>query len=340
MITTNGFVELHCHLREPGFEYKEDLESGMAAAKAGGYGIICPMPNTNPVCDNVETLKYIQQRAAQIGGVRVLPVCAMTKGLNSDELVDFEALHNAGAIAFSNDGRPVENMETFKRILQEGKRLGLVMFSHAENTEFSPYDKRSEYTAVARELKVVEEVGSQLHFCHISTKESLELIRLAKKKGLNVTCETAPHYFTLTSRHDEARFKMNPPLRSDEDRLAVIEALKDGTIDAIATDHAPHSIEEKTKPFESAPFGIVGSETAFALSYTNLVREGHLTLEQLLEKMIDNPARIIGVEPFGRVEIDLEEEWVVKASEFKTKAKISPFEGMKLYGKVKRSEYV
>lgn len=340
MIVTKGFVELHCHLREPGFEYKEDIASGMAAAKTGGYGIICPMPNTNPVCDNVETLKYIQARAAQIGGVKVLPVCAMTKDLNSDELVDFEALHNAGAIAFSNDGRPVENMATFKRILQEGKRLGLVMMSHAENTEFSPFDNRSEYTAVGRELKVVEEVGGQLHFCHISTKESLELIRTAKKKGLNVTCETAPHYFTLSGRHDEARFKMNPPLRSEVDRLAVIEALQDGTIDAIATDHAPHSIEEKTRPFNEAPFGIVGFETAFALGYTYLVCTGKLNLDEFLKKMIDNPARIIGVEPFGRVEIDLDEEWVVNAKEFSTKAKISPFEGMKLYGKVKGCEYV
>lgn len=339
-LIASAFVELHCHLREPGFEYKETIETGMAAAKAGGYGIICPMPNTKPVCDNVETLRYIQERAAQVGGVKVLPVCAMTKGLNSDELVDFEALHDAGAVAFSNDGRPVENMETFKRILQEGKRLGLVMMSHAENSEFSPFDNRSEYTAVARELKVVEEVGGQLHFCHISTKESLELIRAAKKKGLNVTCETAPHYFTLSGRHDEARFKMNPPLRSGEDVKAVIEALQDGTIDAIATDHAPHSVEEKTKPFDEAPFGIVGLETAFALGYTNLVRTGYLTLEQLLEKMSDKPAQIIGVKPFGLVEIDLDKEWVVKASEFKTKAKISPFEGMKLYGKIKGVKYV
>lgn len=337
---TKAFVELHCHLREPGLEYKETIETGMAAAKAGGYGIICPMPNTKPVCDNLETLTYIKKRAAEVGGVRVLPVCAMTKGLNSDELVDFEALHNAGAVAFSNDGRPVENMYTFKRILEEGKRLGLVMMSHAENTDFSPFDNRSEYTAVERELKVLEEVGGQLHFCHISTKESLELIRAAKKKGLNVTCETAPHYFTLSGRHDEARFKMNPPLRSEEDRLVVIEALKDGTIDAIATDHAPHSIEEKTKPFDEAPFGIVGFETAFALGYTNLVRTGKLNLEEFLKKMIDNPARIIGVEPFGQVEIDLDKEWIVNASEFKTKAKISPFEGMKLYGKVKGVQYV
>ena len=342
-LISSAFVELHCHLREPGYEYKEDISSGMAAAKAGGYGIICPMSNTNPVCDNIETLKYIQARAAEIGGVRVLPVCAMTKGLNSDERVDFEALHKAGAVAFSNDGRPVENMETFKRILQEGKLLGLVMMSHAENTEFSPYDNRSEYTAVERELKIVEEVGAELHFCHISTKESLELIRAAKKKGLNVTCETAPHYFSLSKEdivNNEARFKMNPPLRSRSDVEAVIAALQDGTIDAIATDHAPHSIEEKMKPFEEAPFGIAGFETAFALGYTNLVRAGFLTLEQLLEKMVENPARIIGVKPFGRVEIDLGKEWVVNASEFKTKAKITPFEGKILYGKVERSEYV
>lgn len=342
-LITNGFVELHCHLREPGFEYKEDIKTGVESAIAGGYGVICPMPNTNPVCDNVETLQYIINRAKLFGTVKVLPVCAMTKGLNSDELVDFVALHNAGAIAFSNDGRPVENMETFEKVLLMGKELGLVMMSHAENTEFSPYDNRSEYTAVERELKVVEKVGGQLHFCHISTKESLAFIREAKKKGLNVTCETAPHYFTLSKEdivNDEARFKMNPPLRSKEDVQAVIEALQDGTIDCIATDHAPHSIEEKTRLFDSAPFGIVGFETAFALSYTNLVKSGKLSLEQLLDKMITNPAKIIGVEPFGRIEIDLNKKWEVKASEFKTKAKITPFEGMCLYGKIERCEYV
>ncbi len=344
MLTSDAFVELHCHLREPGFEYKETIASGMDSAKAGGYGIICPMPNTNPVCDNLETLKYILNRAKTVdNGVKVLPICAMTKGLNSDELVDFEALHNAGAVAFSNDGRPVENMQTFKKVLEEGKRLGLVMISHAENTEFSPFNNRSEYTAVERELRVVEDVGGQLHFAHISTKESIALIREAKKKGLNVTCETAPHYFSLTKDdilNNEARFKMNPPLRSREDLAAVIEGLKDGTIDAIATDHAPHSIEEKTKPFDLAPFGIVGFETAFALSYTNLVRAGHLTLDELLRKLVDNPARIIGVAPHGKVEIDLAQEWVVKAQDFRTKARITPFEGMKLYGKVIRSEYV
>ncbi len=342
-LITNAFVELHCHLREPGFEYKETLESGIESAKAGGYGIICPMPNTNPVCDNVETLQFILERAKKFGEVKVLPICAMTKGLNSDELVDFEALRDAGAVAFSNDGRPVENMQTFKRIIEEGKRLGLVMISHAENTEFSPFDNRSEYTAVERELRVVEEVGGQLHFAHISTKESVDLIRQAKKKGLNVTCETAPHYFSLTKEdivNDEARFKMNPPLRSREDLEAIIEGLQDGTIDAIATDHAPHSIEEKTKPFDTAPFGIVGFETAFALGFTKLVRGGFLTLQELLEKMVENPARIIGVTPEGKIEIDLAQAWVVKASEFKTKAKITPFEGMELYGTIKRSEYV
>ena len=342
-LITNGFIELHCHLREPGFEYKEDIQSGIASAKAGGYGIICPMPNTKPVCDNLKTLEYILKKANEVGEVRVLPVCAMTKGLNSDDLVDFETLKNAGAIAFSNDGRPVENMETFEKVLLQGKKLGLVMMSHAENSAFSPYDNRSEYTAVERELKIVEKVGGQLHFCHISTKESLALIRDAKKKGLNVTCETAPHYFSLSKDdivNKEARFKMNPPLRSKEDVQAVIEALQDGTIDCIATDHAPHSIEEKTKSFDSAPFGIVGFETAFALSYTNLVKTGKLSLEKLLEKMITNPAKIIRVEPFGRIEIDLDKNWVVKAGEFKTKAKITPFEGMCLYGKIERCEYV
>lgn len=342
-LISSAFVELHCHLREPGFEYKENIETGMKSAMAGGYGIICPMPNTNPVCDNVETLKYIQNRANEIGMIKVLPICAMTKGLNSDELVDFETLHKAGAIAFSNDGRPVENMLTFKKILMEAKRLDLLIISHAEDTKYSPFDNRSEYSAVERELRVVEEVGARLHFAHISTKESIELIRAAKKKNLKVTCETAPHYFSLTKDdiiNNEARFKMNPPLRSKEDLQAVIEGLQDGTIDAIATDHAPHSLEEKNKPFAQAPFGIVGFETAFALSYTNLVRAGYLTLEQLLEKMVENPARILGVKPFGKIEIDLSKEWVVNAADFMTKAKISPFEGKKLYGKIIRGEYV
>lgn len=342
-LITNGFVELHCHLREPGFEYKETVETGMMAAKNGGYGIICPMPNTNPVCDNVETLRYVLAKAERVGGLKVLPVCAMTKGLNSDDLVDFEALHKAGAVAFSNDGRPVENMETFKKILVKAKELGLVLMSHAENTMFSPYDNRSEYTAVERELRVVEETGGQLHFCHISTKKSLDLIRVAKKKGLNVTCETAPHYFVLSKEdivNNEACFKMNPPLRSREDVEAVIAALVDGTIDVIATDHAPHSVMEKQLPFDKAPFGIVGFETAFALAYTNLVKKGYISLPELINKMITNPARIIGVQPFGRVEIDLEKEWCIEADEFKTKAKITPFEGMNVFGKVERCEYV
>lgn len=337
-LITNAFIELHCHLREPGFEYKETIETGMKAARAGGYGIICSMPNTKPVCDNPETLRYILNEASKSADVKVLPICAMTSGLNTDNLVDFELLSKLGAAAFSNDGRPVENMETFRRILEEGNRLNLLMISHAENTEFSPYDNRSEYTAVARELEVLEKVGGRLHFAHISTKESIELIRNAKKKGLKVTCETAPHYFSLTKDdivNNEARFKMNPPLRSREDLEAVIEGLQDGTIDAIATDHAPHSIEEKMKPFEDAPFGIVGFETAFAISYTNLVLKGHLMIEELLEKMIDNPSKILGVEPYGRIEIDLGKEWIIKAEEFKTKAKITPFEGVKVYGKVK-----
>ena len=342
-LITNGFVELHSHLREPGFEYKEDIQSGLQSACAGGYGIICAMPNTNPVCDNLEVFNFIQQKAKSFNSVQVVQVCAMTKGLNSDELVDFAGLKQAGAKVFSNDGRPVENMETFKKILAMGKELDVVLMSHSENSEYSPYDNRSEYTAVERELKALEEVGGKLHFCHISTKESLDLIRNAKKKGLNVTCETAPHYFCLSKDdivNSEARFKMNPPLRSKQDVLAVIEALQDGTIDAIATDHAPHSIEEKTKDFDRAPFGIVGFETAFALSYTYLVKTGKLTLVQLLEKMIVNPAKILGVEPFGQVEIDLGKKWIVKAEDFLSKAKITPFENMCLYGKVERCKYV
>jgi len=335
-IITPGFVEMHCHLREPGFEYKETIETGIKSALNGGYTAICPMANTNPVVDNVETLKFTIKQAKE--KIEYCPVCAITKGLQGKELTDIKSLKSAGAAAFSDDGKPLENLSLFKKALKAGE---LVM-SHAEDSILLT-EPLSEAVSVARELEVVRAVGGRLHFAHISTKRAIELIRQAKKDGLNVTCETAPHYFTFTDKKEtnDGRFKMNPPLRNQEDLNAVIEGLKDGTIDCIATDHAPHSLDEKTKPFKDAPFGIVGFETAFGASL-KLCEEEHLTLNQLIEKLSINPAKILGLENQGLIKVnkkanlailDLEQSYIVKAKDFMTKCKISPFEGMQFKGR-------
>lgn len=327
-IITPGFVEMHCHLREPGFEYKETIETGTLAAQNGGYVAVCPMANTNPVNDNLETLKYIIDKAAQIAKCKVFPICAVTKGLNSEELTDIKALKQAGAIAFSDDGKPFSNLELFKEALKTGE----LIISHAED----------EALEVEEELKALKEVGGRLHFAHISTKKSIDLIRNAKQDGLNVTCETAPHYFTFTNENvtKDGQFKMNPPLRSKEDLKAVIEGLQDETIDCIATDHAPHSFEEKQKPFEEAPFGIIGFETALGASL-KLVENGFLTMDQLVEKLSTTPAKILGLKDFGHIKIGQKAnlaiimpdcKYIVDKKEFKSKCKNSPFEGMELKG--------
>lgn len=323
-----GLVEMHCHLREPGFEYKETIETGSIAAQNGGYVAICPMANTNPVNDNIETLKYILERAAHTGKTKVFPVCAATKGLNGEELADIKALKKAGAIAFSDDGKPFTNMELFKKALLSSE----LIISHAED----------EANEVKEELKVLSEVGGRLHFAHISTKESVELIREAKKQGLKVTCETAPHYFTFTKEDitDDGQFKMNPTLATREDLEAIIKGLQDDTIDCIATDHAPHSLEEKQKTFKEAPFGVIGFETALGASL-KLVQQGYLTFNQVIEKLSVNPAKILGLQDFGCIKVGQKANlaviipdcsYTVNKNEFKSKCKSSPFEGMKLTG--------
>lgn len=332
-----GLVDMHCHLREPGFEYKEDLKSGIESALAGGFTAICPMANTNPVVDNVEILEQILSKTEGIG---LHQICSLTKNLEGKESVDFEGLKKAGAIAFSDDGKPVENFEIYIQALKSGN----LVISHAEDSILGG-TPLSEAVSVARELEVLRFVGGKLHFAHISTKRSVELIRQAKSDGLKVTCETAPHYFCFSNKNEtvDGRFKMNPPLRAQEDVKAVIEGLKDGTIDCIATDHAPHSLEEKTKPFAEAPFGIVGFETAFGAAFRYLVIEEHLTLPQLIEKMSVNPAKILGLSDIGTVKVgqkanltvvDPYKEYKVDAKNFKSKCKISPFEGVKLQGRV------
>jgi dihydroorotase len=330
-VIISGMIEMHCHLRTPGFEYKEDIESGIASALAGGYVAICPMANTNPVVDNIDTLDEIYARAKGIG---LFQICAITKGLKGQELVDFEALYGHGAIAFSDDGRPLENMDLYEKALKTGH----LIISHAEDSE-----TLSEELAVERELNLLRKSCARLHFAHISTKKSIDLIRKAKEQGLNVTCETAPHYFTFNCFDvtQDGRFKMNPPLRTKEDVAAIIEGLKDGTIDCIATDHAPHSLDEKTRSFDEAPFGIVGFETALGASMS-LVHTGVLSMLQLVEKLSLNPAEILGLCDYGCVKvgtkanltiIDPDFEWVVDEKSFRSKCKISPFNNMPLKGK-------
>lgn len=338
-----GFVEMHCHLREPGFEEKETIETGVESAIAGGYTAICPMANTKPVNDNVETLKYIKTKSDKID---VLPVCAVTKGLGGSEIVEIEKLNAYGAIAFSNDGKPLEDMTVLKEALQKASADDVLVISHAEDSAYPPQDSKSEYSAVLRELDVVKETDARYHFAHISTMESVALIREAKEEGWNVTCETAPHYFTFSKEDiidNHARFKMNPPLRSKEDVEAIKEGLLDGTIDVIATDHAPHTVEEKNLPFERAPMGITGFETAFSLAYRAFIHTGQMTLPALVKKISLNPSIILNLENQGRIRegelanlcvFDPELDWTVAAEKFKTKCKISPFQGMKLKGKI------
>lgn len=342
-IIVPAFVEMHCHLREPGFEDKETIDTGVASAIAGGYAAICPMANTMPVNDNIQTLKYVKNKNGEIG---VYPICAVTENLTSMKLTDFSSLKAFGAIAFSNDGQPIEDMNVLKAALEKAQKNDVLIISHAEDSSKSPYDNSSEYNAVKRELEVVKETDGRLHFAHISTRESLELIAQAKEDGWNVTCETAPHYFSLSKddiENEEARFKMNPPLRSKRDVKAVIDGLVEDVIDVIATDHAPHTVKEKMLAFEKAPMGITGFETAFALAYTNLVKNGHLTLAHLVKKMSVYPSKILNLANFGQIQtgfpayfavIDTDFEWVVDPTKFKTKCKISPFTGMRLYGKV------
>ena len=334
-ILSRGLIDMHCHLREPGFEYKETLETGIASAIHGGYCAICPMANTNPVCDNNGILEYIISRTNYYN---VFPICATTKNLDGEELTEIRKLKESGAIAFSNDGKPIQN----QKILSQAFKTGELIISHSEVLELNGTPE-SEYKAIEQEIETLRKVGGRCHFAHISTKESVELIRSAKKDGLNVTCETAPHYISLT-RTDENKnnpmYKVNPPLREEADRIAIIEGLKEGTIDVIATDHAPHSQDEKNKPYKDAPMGIAGFETSLGVALTYLT--DNLPLEKILEKFTTNPAAILGIPGFGEIKvgnkanmtiIDKDFKWTVHGKDFKSKCKITPFEGLDLCGK-------
>ncbi len=345
-----GFLDVHVHFREPGFFYKETIRTCSLAAARGGYTDFCAMPNLNPIPDSSENLNVeldIIKKDAVIG---VYPYASITKGEKGENLVDFASLK--AAVAFSDDGRGVQDEQMMKNAMTHAAKLNKIIAAHCEVNELlnggyihdGDYAKlhshkgicsKSEWAQVERDIALAEQTGCAYHVCHISTKESVELIRNAKKHGVNVTCETAPHYLLLTDMdlREEGRFKMNPPIRSKEDRDALIEGLKDGTIDMIATDHAPHSREEKSKGLKGSLMGIVGLETAFPLLYTNLVKEGIISLEKLIELMCINPRKRFNIPNSGYCVWDLNCKYKIETNDFRSMGRSTPFEGEDVYGK-------
>lgn len=358
-IVSPGLIDVHVHLREPGQEYKETIETGLMAAARGGFTAVCCMPNTNPVNDNSQVTQFILQRGKQAGYSRVYPVGAITQGLKGQTLSEIHDMKQAGIVAVTDDGKPVENSNLMRRALEYCSGLHVPVLVHAEDTVLADggsmnegpsatfwglrgIPNASESVMVVRDIALSELTGAPVHFCHISTKESIQAIREAKKRGAKVTCETAPHYFTLTDedvKDYNTNFKMNPPLRSKEDRDAVIQGLCDGTIDIIASDHAPHSVIEKDLEFDRAAFGIVGLETSLSLSL-KLIHEGYLTLHALIEKMSKHPAKLLKIQndikegsAADLTIIDPDEEYIIDPSTFSSKSRNTPFSGMKVKGK-------
>ena len=346
-----GFCDVHVHFREPGFSYKETIETGSAAAAAGGYTAVCTMPNLNPVPDSAEHLKQQLRLIEDQASIHVYPYGAITVGQKGEQLADLEAMAS-NVIAFSDDGRGVQSDDLMRQAMLRAKALGKMIVAHCEVNSLlrggyihdGAYARdhghkgicsESEYAQIARDLKLVEETGCAYHVCHISAKESVALIRDAKNRGLNVTCETGPHYLVLddSDLQEDGRFKMNPPLRGLEDRQALIEGIIDGTIDMIATDHAPHSAEEKSRGLSGSAFGIVGLETAFPILYTHLVQKGIISLERLIALLAINPRKRFGL-PIGQdfTVWDLNKPVTVDPDKFLSKGKATPFTGWHLMG--------
>ena len=359
LLVTPGLIDMHVHLRDPGLEYKEDIVTGTRAAAAGGFTSVACMPNTKPVNDNKAITTYIIAKARAEGAVNVFPIGSITQGSKGDTLAEMGDMKEAGCVAVSDDGRPVVNSELMRRALEYARGMGIMVISHAEdldlvgegvmNEGFTATEIglkgipwAAEDVATARDVYLAEFTESPLHVAHVSTKGAVRIIRNAKSRGVKVTCETAPHYFTLTDdavRGYNTNAKMNPPLRSQDDLAAIKAGLADGTIDAIATDHAPHHLDEKDIEFNHALNGIIGLETSLPLSL-KLVEEGTLTLATLVEKMAVNPARILGLDrgtlkpgaPADITVIDQEIEWTVEANKLASKSKNSPFLGWKVKG--------
>lgn len=352
-----GLADVHVHLREPGFSYKETIETGTKACAHGGYTLVCSMPNLKPTPDNYENLKVQLDAIERDAVISVKPYGTITVGEAGEELSDMEAMAPFVA-GFSDDGRGVQNEEMMRSAMLKAKSLGRMIVAHCEDNSLlhggyihdGEYAKahghkgicsESEYGPIARDLKLVEETGCAYHVCHISTKESVQIIREAKARGVDVTCETAPHYLVLSDKdlQEDARFKMNPPLRSEDDKNALIEGILDGTIDMIATDHAPHSEEEKSKGLKDSLMGVVGIETAFAVMYTNFVRNGRMSLEKLIEIMSVNPCSRFGFDnsikqgaKANLTVFDLDKKYTVDPEKFLSKGRSTPFRGAELYG--------
>lgn len=345
-----GFCDVHVHFREPGFSYKETISSGSRAAAHGGYTAVCTMPNLSPVPDTPEHLKEEQVLIEKDGVIGIYPYGAITVGQKGEQLSEMAAMAS-DVIAFSDDGRGVQSESMMRAAMEKARDLGKIIAAHCEDNAYlfggyihdGTYAKEhghrgipseSEWRQIKRDLSLAKETGAAYHVCHISCKESVRLIRNAKAEGVNVTCETAPHYLTLTDGDlkEDGRFKMNPPLRSKEDREALIEGILDGTIDMIATDHAPHSAEEKSKGLEKSAFGITGIETAFPVLYTYLVKPNILTLDRVIELLSIAPRRRFGIPPDGFCVWDLNDVRKVRQDDFISKGKITPYEGEELYG--------
>lgn len=357
-----AFVDMHVHLREPGLEYKEDIATGSAAAVAGGFGAVCCMPNTDPVTDNAYIVRYIVDRAREVDLARVYPIGAISVGLRGERLAELGKMQQAGAVAVSDDGQPVSSAQLMRLALEYAAPTGLCVISHCEDKSLAAdgvmneglvaselglkgIPSAAEDVMIARDIVLAEMLGTRVHIAHVSTASGVQLIREAKARGVRVTCETCPHYFAATDelvRGYNTYAKVNPPIRTESDRMAVIRGLQDGTIDVIATDHAPHATFEKELPFPQAANGIAGLETSFALAYTALVTTGYLTLDELSDKMT-GAAKIVGVE-CGALQagaladltlVDTQESYRICASEFVSKGKNTPFDGREVYGRVR-----
>ncbi len=356
-IVCSGLVDLHVHLREPGLSVKETIATGTAAAAHGGFTTVCSMPNLSPAPDNMEHLQQQLDIIERDAVVKVLPYATITQRRMGDELVDFAELKPYVA-GFSDDGSGVQSEEVMKAAMQAAAENGCIIAAHCEVNELlrggyihdGEYARRnghrgicseSEWAQIERDIAFAREAGCRYHVCHISTKESVALIREAKKQGVKITCETGPHYITMCDMDlkEEGRFKMNPPIRSAADRDALIEGIQDGTIDVVATDHAPHTAEEKSRGLERSAMGVVGLETSFAVIYTKLVKAGIITLERAVELLAEAPRRIFGLggglsegEAADVAVFDLDKQWVVEPEKFKSKGKSTPFEGWSLCG--------
>ena len=351
-IIVPGLCDVHVHFREPGFSYKETIASGSAAAAHGGYTAVCTMPNLVPVPDSAEHLQVQLDAIKRGAAIKVLPYGAITVGEKGEKLADMEAMSDK-VCAFSDDGKGVQNDEMMREAMTAAKRLGKIIAAHCEDNSllFGGYihdgeyarmhghrgiSSASEYKQIERDLRLAEETGCAYHVCHISTKESVELIRQAKARGVDVTCETAPHYLVLCDEdmQEDGRFKMNPPLRSREDKKALIEGIKDGTIDMIATDHAPHSAEEKGRGLEKSLMGVVGLEMAFPVLYTELVRKNIITLERLVELMSFKPKERFGIDTNNDFAVfDISEAYKIDPEDFLSMGRATPFAGREVFGR-------